>query len=87
MNDGLQYLHSMPIVHRDLKPRLIGKNVFLFYNNYLIFQGSGSCVFLSNIYLKNKRLKIGDFGLAKLIGKTQYRNANNTSGVGTVVKT
>ena len=63
--DGLQYLHSMDIVHRDLKP----ENILLSIvpteagqsHNQPWDNGEASV-----------QVKIADFGLAKLIGKSQF---------------
>lgn len=69
---GMTYLHNEPnvIIHRDLKPRSVFLSSWLCYC-YDSINFNAECINVSrNVLLVNSNadhLKVGDFGLSKLI--------------------
>ena len=62
---AVNFLHSRRVLHRDLKGYLIFKLYFfkLNLNNKFLIKAR-------NVFLKNETIKIGDFGISKILNGT-----------------
>lgn len=63
---AVNYMHSRRVLHRDLKARFYLK----FDKNYNYEQNSKVIIIFRNIFLKNEVIKIGDFGISRILQGT-----------------